>query len=205
MNRMLTDKKYNVFVGLLLLLGFVIIACSCFFLKDITPLWSLTKIIVLTVLCDILGLTMCYFSLSTQGKLIGYIINCFGDGILLSSCINEYSVSTITNAIVVTVLMTIIMIIVSMIYPKVFEKLGLILAVILVCVCCVMIVLMIIGVYPSFIDWIVCILICGYVGYDWHEAQKKEKTIQNAINSALNLYLDMVTIFASLLDIFKKD
>jgi FtsH-binding integral membrane protein len=44
------------------------------------------------------------------------------------------------------------------------------------------------------------------MGFDWYRAQAYPKTVDNAIDSAVDLYLDIINLFIRLLEIFgKKD
>ena len=53
-------------------------------------------------------------------------------------------------------------------------------------------------------NWIFVVLFSLYIGYDWHRAQMYPKTIDNAIDSALDIYLDVINLFIRLLEIFGK-
>ena len=37
--------------------------------------------------------------------------------------------------------------------------------------------MMLIGINPRWWDWVVALIFCGYIGYDWVEAQNKYKTL----------------------------
>ena len=52
---------------------------------------------------------------------------------------------------------------------------------------------------PQWWDWLVALLFCGYIGYDWAKAQEKRKTLDNAVDSAVDLYLDIINLFVRLL------
>ena len=59
--------------------------------------------------------------------------------------------------------------------------------------------MMLIGINPRWWDWVVALIFCGYIGYDWVEAQNKYKTLDNAVDSAMDLYLDIINLFVRLL------
>lgn len=40
-----------------------------------------------------------------------------------------------------------------------------------------------------------------YIGYDWVKAQMYVKTVDNAVDSALDIYLDIINLFLQLLRI----
>ena len=53
-------------------------------------------------------------------------------------------------------------------------------------------------------DWIVALLFCGYIGYDWARANAIPNTLDNAIDSAAALYLDIINLFIRLLHIMSR-
>ena len=53
-------------------------------------------------------------------------------------------------------------------------------------------------------DYVIVIIFCGYIGFDWAKAQIYPKTLDNAIDSAADIYVDVVNIFIRLLIIFGK-
>ena len=54
------------------------------------------------------------------------------------------------------------------------------------------------------ISWVSAIIYSLYIGYDIGMYQKYKKTIDNAINSAIDLYLDIYIIFRYFRNIFKN-
>ncbi|MBO7709254.1 MAG: US12 family protein, partial [Lachnospiraceae bacterium] len=55
-------------------------------------------------------------------------------------------------------------------------------------------------------DYVVVVIFAGYIGYDWARAQAYPKTLDNAIDSAADIYVDIINIFIRILSIIgKKD
>lgn len=52
---------------------------------------------------------------------------------------------------------------------------------------------------PTVWDVLVALLFCGYIGYDWAVAQREEKTVDNAVDTCVGLYLDIINIFIRVL------
>ena len=48
------------------------------------------------------------------------------------------------------------------------------------------------------------LIFSGYVGYDWSKAQIFPKTLDNAIDSAADIYVDIVNLFIRILRIMGK-
>ena len=93
-----------------------------------------------------------------------------------------------------------------MIVPQFFAKLGGVLAGALLGAVLCEIVLLIFHVDQSFMDWIIAVIFSLYIGYDIYRSQQYPKTVDNAVDSALDIYMDMANLFIRLLEILgKKD
>ena len=53
-------------------------------------------------------------------------------------------------------------------------------------------------------DWIFVILFSAYIGYDVAKSQIYPKTVDNAVDCALDIYLDIINIFIRLLAILSR-
>jgi FtsH-binding integral membrane protein len=56
----------------------------------------------------------------------------------------------------------------------------------------------------GWIDWAVAAIFCGYIGYDWGRAMRIPKTVDNAVDSAAAVYMDIVNLFARILRILGR-
>ncbi len=45
---------------------------------------------------------------------------------------------------------------------------------------------------------------CGYIGYDWGRANQIPKTMDNAVDSAAALYMDIINLFLRILRIMGR-
>jgi FtsH-binding integral membrane protein len=59
-------------------------------------------------------------------------------------------------------------------------------------------------IHHDIIDWIVVLIFCGYVGYDWGRANRLPRTVDNAIDSAASLYMDIINLFLRILRILGR-
>ena len=57
---------------------------------------------------------------------------------------------------------------------------------------------------PEIFDWFFVVLFSGYIGYDWARAQSIPKTVDNAVDAAASLYIDIVILFMRLVRIFAR-
>ena len=53
-------------------------------------------------------------------------------------------------------------------------------------------------------DWIAAGLFSLYIGYDVYRSQQFAKTVDNAVDCALDIYLDIANLFIRLLSIMGK-
>ena len=53
-------------------------------------------------------------------------------------------------------------------------------------------------------DYVVVLLFCGYVGFDWARAQQYPKTLDNAIDCAADIYVDIINLFIRILSIIAR-
>jgi FtsH-binding integral membrane protein len=53
-------------------------------------------------------------------------------------------------------------------------------------------------------DYVMVVIFGGYIGYDWAKAQVYPKTLDNAIDSAADIYVDIINLFIRILSIVGK-
>ena len=200
MNRELSSKTYNTIIGLILLWGFAVNAIMCTFFQDVFSSWSPTVVLIGYFVAAIIGIFMSEFSDNPIVSFIGYNLVVLPIGIVLSISLKDYYVSSIVQAFILTSLITLLMIIISSIKPEIFESMGATLFICLSGVIVIELIMMFVGIVtPQWWDWLVALLFCGYIGYDWSKAQEKRRTLDNAVDSAVDLYLDIINLFVRLL------
>ena len=91
-----------------------------------------------------------------------------------------------------------------MIAPNFFAKLGGALTMVLIGMVICEIVLLILGVKQVWIDWVVAAIFTLYIGYDIYRSQQYPKTLDNAVDSALDIYMDIANLFIRILSIMGK-
>ncbi len=194
-------RAYNIAIGLILLWGFVINFIMCAFFQDTFMSWNPIAVIVGYFTSALIGIFMSNKSKNPYISFIGYSLIVLPVGVVLSIALSQYDGISILNAIIMTTIVTVVMVIIAGIIPNIFISMGSILFISLgVCILCEVI-LMLFGIEASWIDFVVAVIFCGYIGYDWSMAQKKEKTLDNAVDSVVGLYLDIVNLFIRILEI----
>lgn len=139
---------------------------------------------------------------------IGYNLIVVPLGLVLTVLLNLFSLAgydaIIATAFGITTIVTIGMMMLSAAFPRFFLSLGRTLGVTLILTIVVEIIMLIAGASLGIIDYVVVLIFCGYIGYDWARANACAKTVDNAIDSAAELYVDIVNLFIRILSILAR-
>ena len=136
---------------------------------------------------------------------IGYNLVVFPLGLLLVRFLHFFPADVISQAFMTTALVTCAMMVLSMLFPKFFISIGRGLFVAFMVAFVVEIGFMLItGTSPPIFDWIFVMIFSGYIGYDWVRAQLLPKTLDNAVDCAAALYVDIVLLFMRLVRVFGR-
>lgn len=200
----LSVRQYNLMIGLTLFWGLGINALICVFCTDFFLSINPVALIVGYFISAIIGIVMAKGSGSAIVSFIGYNLVVLPVGAVLSVALAEYAPGMVQNAIVSTAIVCLMMIIVATIKPSLFEGLGSTLFIALSLSIVVEFFMMLFGVHLAIMDWVVLIIFCGYIGFDWNRANSYAPTADNAIDSALELYLDIINIFLRILSIMAR-
>lgn len=201
----ISARKYNLIIGAVLLYGFI---ATLIITKTIGPIAIGINPFALLIGYIVLVLAGSFIVNGSDKPLIsflGYNLIVLPIGVVLTSVTYSYDPGLIFRAVVVTACVTGIMMIISMIIPSFFLKLGRVLFLSLLLV-------IIVEVLALFFSWhvfhvtdvIIAVIFCGYIGYDWVVAQRIERTVDNAVDTACNLYVDIVNLFLRILSIMDR-
>lgn len=136
---------------------------------------------------------------------IGYNFVVVPFGLIINLVVSRYDAALVSEAIRITGLVTIGMMCLGSMYPDFFKKISGALTIALLLVIVVELVeIFVFGVHHGIIDWIVVLIFCGYIGYDWGRANQIPKTLDNAVDSAAALYMDIINLFLRILRILGR-
>ena len=204
-NGELSLRAYNLTIGLVLLWGFVVNVLMCKFCTQTFMSWNFTAVVIGYFIVAIAGMLLSRCSDNPFISFIGYNMVVLPVGVVLSIALTEYDKISIMNALLTTTVVTLIMIILATTIPNIFLSMGKVLFVCLIGVVVCELIFMLIGFStPSLWDFVVALIFCGYIGYDWAEAQTKAHTLDNAVDSVVDLYLDIVNLFLRILSSSSK-
>ncbi|MNT67655.1 Inhibitor of apoptosis-promoting Bax1 [compost metagenome] len=109
------------------------------------------------------------------------------------------------KAVQTTALLTVAMMLLGTAFPRFFKRIEASLFIALIVAIFIELVqVWLFGVNLAVMDWITAVIFCGYIGVDWGRANQIERTVDNAIDSAASLYLDIINLFLRVLRIMSK-
>lgn len=199
----MSERKYNLALGGCILYGLIltaIIVCTC--------AEFLIEIPLLALFAGFYGLSFLGVYITTSKNpfisFLGYHFVIVPVAALLTLSMLFFSIETIVLAMLTTLIVVIAMIIISTINPNAFNKMGTTLFWALLIGLIAEILYALMGIPTGIFDWFFAILFSLYIGYDWCKAQEYPKTLDNAVDSAMDLYLDIINLFMRLLQIFGR-
>lgn len=202
----ISSNVYNLVIGLVLCWGFGV---NWLMVKTI-PAEAIASV---NIWVFIIGyFASCFFGIYLFTKsdvpivsFIGYNFVVVPFGLIINIVVSQYEPDLVLSAIRVTGLVTGGMMVLGSMFPAFFQKIHGALAVALICVIIVeMVEVFILKIHHGIIDWIVVLIFCGYIGYDWGRANRIPKTVDNAIDSAAALYMDIINLFLRILRIMGR-
>ena len=198
----ISPAYYNLVLGLTLLWGFAI---NYLMVKNLDPsLFAGSPILFMIgyFACSIIGMLIVQKSDKPFISFLGYNLVVLPLGLLVNMVVAQYDPRIVQDALRTTGMVTLAMMILGSLFPKFFQKIAGALTVALIAVIVVeLISVFLFKTHHGIFDWIVALIFCGYIGYDWARANMIPKTVDNAIDSAAALYMDIVFLFLRILRI----
>ena len=199
----ISTRLYNFIIGSVMLYGFLM---NVFIVKTV-PVASLLSINIWVFLIGYFA--SCLFGIYLFSKSDNPVISFIGFnfvavpfGLIVNMVTSQYSPELVINAMQVTAVVTCIMMVLGTAYPKFFESIasglfwGLMAAII-----AELVLTFVFKMDLGIMDWIIAAIFCGYIGYDWGKASALPKTVDNAVDSAAALYMDIINLFLRILSI----
>ena len=202
----LSARSYNLVLTSLLAYGLLLNAVIVYYfanplmnaLQGVSPWVLLLGYLVPTLL----GIFMAAKSSNPMVSFIGYNLVVLPIGIMLALIIPGVPADIVVKAMALTGMVTVTMTLLSLIAPQVFMGLGRTLLIALVVgIIAELVATFLLGYRGQLFDWFFVLLFSGYIGYDVAKSQAYPKTLDNAVDSALDIYLDVINLFIRLLRI----
>ena len=205
-DELISASAYNLIIGLTLLWGF---GLNYLIIDHLDPQWVMginywVLIIGYFISCFI-GIMLYTSSDVPLVSFIGYNLVVVPIGVIITPLVATTDSQIVHQAITITGAITLTMMMLGAAYPRLFLKMGRVLFLSLFLVILFEVGGLLLGYHtPDVVDWIVAVIFCGYIGYDWARANQIPYTVDNAIDSAASLYLDIINLFIRILQILSR-
>lgn len=200
----ISRRAYNLILGGVTLYGLVVNFLLCKYGADFAmSLNPLILIIGYIVLC-IGGVAISRRSDNALVSFLGYNMVVVPLGLVLSTSIAYYggvNAPVVQQAMLITACITAIMTAAAVTFPQFFSKLGRVLIISLLAIVIVGIVQAFMRMNFIIISYASAALFSLYIGFDVYRSQQFSPTADNAVDCALDLYLDIINLFTYVLRI----
>lgn len=204
---MMTRRGYNAALCGLLLYGIAANFIICKYFTDAVAALNPTAFLIGYLVCAIIGCLMSGLSHNPVISFIGYNLVVLPCGMSISIAVEAYGgldSGIVVEAFMITLCITAAMTLFAIICPQFCSKLGGILFASLIGLILARLVMLIFGMYSIATAWIGAVIFSLYIAYDVWRSQRYPLTLDNAIDSALDIYLDIINLFLELLEILGK-
>ena len=200
----LSGAAYNAIMVATLLYGFVVNAVMVVLFADsVSGIENPIPLLIGYLVSCLLGSFLAASDKPVM-SFLGYNLIVLPMGVLLCAIIPGYGMGLVMSAIVITGAVTLIIGAISCIFPQVFLSMGRALLTCLLVGCVLSVVSWFVLGLQEILVYAFTILYMLYLGYDLQKAQLYPKTVDNAIDSAIDLYLDIINLFLRILRILAK-
>lgn len=207
MNDVIDRQKYNMIMGGIVAYGLIINLILCKAVPHVYEYINPLLFLLIYFALVIMGTIMSARSGNPVISFIGYNMVVVPCGLVVSMTVEAYGgvdSAIVGQAFTYTLCITGIMIAASMLMPAVFETIGRYLFVGLIAVLIGSVVGIFINGVFNVMSWVGALLFSLYIGYDFYRAQQYTPTLDNAVDCALDIYLDIINLFLRLLSILGR-
>ena len=205
--KILTNRTYNLLCGFVILYGLILNYLLCTYGLELAMTIKPMILIVSYISFGVLGSTLAILSKKATISFIGYNLLVIPAGLVLSLALQEYGgidSIIVKQSFLYTSSVIMVMITLGVIFPKLFEKLERILFISFMGLFITYLIIIIFHIDNIIISWIASIIYSLYIGYDIYKSQQINKTADNAVDCAINVYVDIIVLFLNILDILGK-
>ncbi len=206
----ITTRGFNVVMCAVLAWGFVLNAAMVYFLGDMMVQMAASlkwwMLLLAYLVPTLAGVFIAIRSTNPFISFVGYNLVVLPIGLMLAMLLPMVPVAIVTKAMAITAMVTLTMLVLATVAPGFFLGLGRTLFVaLLVGLVAELVATFLLGYRGALFDWLFVILFSGYIGYDVARSQAFPKTMDNAVDCALDIYLDVINLFIRLLSILNRN
>ena len=203
-SQLLSARAYNMTILGVLLWGLLVNVLLCQFAGDAIYRMNPIVFIVGYFVLAFGGIFLANKSHHPALSFLGYNMVVVPFGLVISAAVSYYAEidpSIVRDAFLYTLLISAGMMALALVRPQLFAKLGGILLGALIGILICEIVLLILRIDQQWTNWAVAGLFSLYIGYDVYRSQQYPMTLDNAVDSALDIYMDIANLFLRILQI----
>lgn len=205
----LSSRQYNVVLCGVVFYGFLLNALIVYFFAQ--PLATLLTgirwwMLLLGYLVPTLaGVFIAASSRNPWISFLGYNLVVLPIGVMLALLLPMFPASTVVKAMGLTAMVSLTMMLFSIARPQIFLGMGRTLFIaLLVGLIAEVVATFLLGYRGSLFDWAFVLIFSGYIGYDVARSQVYPKTLDNAVDCALDIYLDLINLFLRILSLLSR-
>ncbi|MBU0598035.1 Bax inhibitor-1 family protein [Patescibacteria group bacterium] len=217
----LTKQAYAAAVSGFTVYGMALASVIAYLCLD----WQVTSILAwlfVGLVIPIIGIIIAFSTKNWFFSFIGYTMVVTGMGAICGPTVAQFETGVVINALLATCGVTIVMSLAGVMIKRSLESWGMYLFGALVVVLLVSIARLffpvswvapaadakssvVIAYYLWYVfDYLVAILFCFYIIYDWNRALRLPRTLDNAVDSSVALFLDVINLFIRILAIMGR-
>lgn len=206
--KLLSQRKFNLWIGMMIAYGLIFSSFFSFFWWDSYNGVS-NDILWVHVIFSLISMAIGNFikkkSHSWGLSFLGYNFIVLPLGLTISLLLNKFFQTNVNYALLVTGIITSLITIIAIIKPNIFEKLWK--SILIICIFSIVGegIALFFGFCCNFFDMIFVILLSIHLGYSWQSAQDLDKTKDEAVKVASDIYVDIFALFLSILSAINDD
>lgn len=206
-DKAVSRRTFNLIIGGMVLLGFLLNYLTVVLAGEAVARFAYTKggsvfIILGYLVCAFIGARLVVTPHAVKST-IGYLLIAVPVGLLLCITVEGTDIRVVRDAVIYTGLISALFIALGAAYPDFFLKMGRVLLVSLGILIIGELILWFIAGAPD-ISWLFAGIFCCYIGYDWARCSKAATTVDNAVDIAANLYLDIINLLLRIIRILNR-
>lgn len=201
----LTATQYNLVIGAVLMWGLFINYLMALYLTYYIIQINYLAVLAVYLIASLGCVHVIYKSNIPLVSFLGFTGLSAAMGLLLTYYLTLFDQSLIYDAFLLTTIVVCLVLIAATLFPAFFLSLGRTLFLtLLIGLIVELIAGIVLRLNVSAMDYVFVLIFSGYIGYDWSKAQQFPKNLDNAIDSAADIYVDIVNIFMRILSILSR-
>ena len=203
-SELITEQKYNIVLCGAVLWGLIINFILCITVGNVYEYINPIPFFIGYFVLVIAGSLIASKSDNAMVSFIGYNMIVLPIGLVVSTVVELYGgvqSTVVAEAFLITMCVTAVMALFAVTKPDLVATIGGILFPCLIGLIIAEVVVLLLGYNNNIFSWIGAALFSLYIAYDIYRSQQFTKTVDNAVDCAVDIYLDITALFLRILRI----